>query len=317
MHAPGTHWKTGADRRSSLSLLWDFSTFRWLCKTSLEANTLHDQTPGKNTRNERTMRWQTNVMIVWKSCAKSRQLSKQATSGRQHISTDTPRNRGESLEKRGHTSKKGHYPLLVPSVCGPQMVWECVRAYVHAYVHTCVFVCVCGGGGGVGGGGGGGGGGGRGGGGGINLKCPPLWHVHILVHSVLCLCTHAHTHMHAHTHILITFEDSELTGLKVDVAKKSSSTERWNRKMLQFRQYQLQASARWHWHQGARSGSPAQTWLAHQTGRCGAGAAPGSRKFCLLSGPLPPAKHTRMHARMHACTHIHTHTVTEIWCNSK
>ena len=84
-----------------------------------------------------------------------------------------------------------------------------MRAYVRAYVHTCVFVCVC-----------------RGGGGGINLKCPPCWHVHILVHSVLCLCTHAHTHMHAHTHILITFEDSELTGLKVDVAKKSSSTER-------------------------------------------------------------------------------------------
>ena len=143
MYAHGTHQKPGADRRSSLSLLWDFRTFRWLCKASLEANMLHDQTPGKNTRHECTMRWQTHVMIVWKSCTKSWQLSKQATCSRQHISTDTPRNRGESLEKRGHTSKKGQYPLLAPSVRGPQMVWECMRAYVYAYVHTCVCVCVC------------------------------------------------------------------------------------------------------------------------------------------------------------------------------
>ena len=102
----------------------------------------------------------------------------------------------------------------------------CTYVCICAYMCVCVCVCVC-----V-----------FGGGGGINLKCPPHWHVHISVHSVICLCTHAHTHtcmhththmhahthtrMHTHTHILVTFEDSELMGLKVDVAKKSSSTER-------------------------------------------------------------------------------------------
>ena len=86
----------------------------------------------------------------------------------------------------------------------------CTYVCICAYMCVCVCVCVC-----VLGGG-------------INLKCPPHWHVHISVHSVICLCTHAHTHtcMHTHTHILVTFEDSELMGLKVDVAKKSSSTER-------------------------------------------------------------------------------------------
>ena len=40
--------------------------------------------------------------------------------------------------------------------------------------------------------------------------------IYILVHSVLCQCIHTSTH--THTRILIPFEDSELTGLKGDIA---------------------------------------------------------------------------------------------------
>ena len=50
---------------------------------------------------------------------------------------------------------------------------------------------------------------------GMNLKCALHWHICISVYSVLCQCIHTHTHMR----ILIPFEDSELTGLKVDTAQ--------------------------------------------------------------------------------------------------
>ena len=47
---------------------------------------------------------------------------------------------------------------------------------------------------------------------GINLKYALHWHINI-VHSVLCQC-----HMHRHKCILKPSEDSELMGLKVDIA---------------------------------------------------------------------------------------------------
>ena len=58
---------------------------------------------------------------------------------------------------------------------------------------------------------------------GMNLKLYAVrWHIHIAVHSVLCQhYTQAHTH--THKHIFTQFEDSELTGLKVDIAVKSVS----------------------------------------------------------------------------------------------
>ena len=53
---------------------------------------------------------------------------------------------------------------------------------------------------------------------GMNLKYALRWHIHISIHSVLCQCN---TQAHAHTHILKPFEDSEPTGLKVDIACSS------------------------------------------------------------------------------------------------
>ena len=55
---------------------------------------------------------------------------------------------------------------------------------------------------------------------GMNLKCVLCWHIHISVHSVLCQC---YTHKHTHTRIFKPFEDSELTGLKMDTAHKPNT----------------------------------------------------------------------------------------------
>ena len=49
----------------------------------------------------------------------------------------------------------------------------------------------------------------------MNMKYALLWYIHRSVHSVLCQC---YTHKHMHTRILKPFEDSEPTGLKVDLA---------------------------------------------------------------------------------------------------
>ena len=76
-------------------------------------------------------------------------------------------------------------PLLAPSVRGPQMVWECV----------CVCVCVCA----------------RA----RAMKYALRWHITISVHSLLCQCQ-----KHTHTRIHKPFEDSEPTGLIVDIAKE-------------------------------------------------------------------------------------------------
>ena len=54
------------------------------------------------------------------------------------------------------------------------------------------------------------------GGNGMNLKYALSWHIHIPVYSVLCQC---YTQAHTHTRILKPFEDSEPTGLKVDIAR--------------------------------------------------------------------------------------------------
>ena len=47
-----------------------------------------------------------------------------------------------------------------------------------------------------------------------------------VVRTSSSFCTHTHTPTHSlcvsHTHILITFEDCELTGLKVDIAGESA-----------------------------------------------------------------------------------------------
>ena len=72
-------------------------------------------------------------------------------------------------------------------------VCVCVRACVRACVHACVCVDR------------------------MNLKYAVRWHIHISVHSVLC---QHYTQAHAYTHILKPFEDSEPTGLKVDIAQR-------------------------------------------------------------------------------------------------
>ena len=82
-------------------------------------------------------------------------------------------------------------PLLALLVCGPQIVWVCV--------------CVCGQ---------------------NELEVCTMLHIHISVHSVQCqfyTSTHTHTHTHTHTCILKPFEDSEPTGLKVDIACVAST----------------------------------------------------------------------------------------------
>ena len=81
-------------------------------------------------------------------------------------------------------------------VCVCVCVRACVRPCVRACVRACVRVCVC-----VDG---------------MNLKYALRWQIHISVPSVLCQC---YTQAHAHTHILKPFEDSEPTGLKVDIAE--------------------------------------------------------------------------------------------------
>ena len=50
---------------------------------------------------------------------------------------------------------------------------------------------------------------------GMNLKYALCWHIHISVHSYYASV------IHKHTHILKPFEDSEPTGLKVDIAHLS------------------------------------------------------------------------------------------------
>ena len=54
---------------------------------------------------------------------------------------------------------------------------------------------------------------------GMNLKYALRWHIHISVHSVLYASV---MHKHSHTRILKPFEDSEQTGLKVDIAHRST-----------------------------------------------------------------------------------------------
>ena len=60
---------------------------------------------------------------------------------------------------------------------------------------------------------------------GMNLKYALLWHIHRSVYSVLCQYYNLYTQAHAHTPQTISallevkpFEDSEPTGLKVDIA---------------------------------------------------------------------------------------------------
>ena len=53
----------------------------------------------------------------------------------------------------------------------------------------------------------------------MNLKYALPWHINISVHSVLCQC-----HKHTHTRILKPFEDSEPTGLKVDIGTTSPTS---------------------------------------------------------------------------------------------
>ena len=45
-------------------------------------------------------------------------------------------------------------------------------------------------------------------------------HQFVPYHASAVTQAHAHTHTHTHTHILKSFEDSESTGLKVDIAGK-------------------------------------------------------------------------------------------------
>ena len=47
----------------------------------------------------------------------------------------------------------------------------------------------------------------------MNLKYTLHWHIHISLHSILC-----QYYTRTHKHILKSFEDSKLTGLKVDIA---------------------------------------------------------------------------------------------------
>ena len=72
----------------------------------------------------------------------------------------------------------GQYPLLAPSVCYPQMVWGCLRVCVLVYSTGIV-------------------------------RNEQMCAYFRFIPSI---------HTHTHTHILIPFEDSELTGLKVDIA---------------------------------------------------------------------------------------------------
>ena len=75
-------------------------------------------------------------------------------------------------------------PLLASSVRGPQMVWECQWEW------ECV--CVDG----------------------MNLKYALRWHIHIIISSFRTMPV-----LYTHTRILKPFEDSELAGLKVDIAE--------------------------------------------------------------------------------------------------
>ena len=50
---------------------------------------------------------------------------------------------------------------------------------------------------------------------GMNLKYALCWHINISVHPYYASAIHKHTH----TRILKPFEDSEPTGLKVDIAE--------------------------------------------------------------------------------------------------
>ena len=94
-------------------------------------------------------------------------------------------------------------PLLAPSVCGPQMVWECVShcvcVCVCACVRACVCVCVC-------------------------VCARVCGRNELNVYTTLTyprISSFRAIHKHAHTHILKPFEASQLTGLKVDIAASS------------------------------------------------------------------------------------------------
>ena len=79
-------------------------------------------------------------------------------------------------------------------VCACVRAWVCVGGWVcvRACVRACVRVD------------------------GMNLKYALRWHIHISVHSVLCQYD---THTHASSNHY--FEDSEPTGLKVDIPLKT------------------------------------------------------------------------------------------------
>ena len=51
---------------------------------------------------------------------------------------------------------------------------------------------------------------------GMNLKCALRWHIHIIISSFRAM--QVLRHKHTHTRILKPFENSEPTGLKVDIA---------------------------------------------------------------------------------------------------
>ena len=80
-------------------------------------------------------------------------------------------------------------------VCARVRVCMCVCARMHVYVHTCVHACMCvrvyG----------------------MNLKYAVRWHIHIIISSFRTMPV-----LYTHTRILRSFEDSELAGLKVDIA---------------------------------------------------------------------------------------------------
>ena len=93
-------------------------------------------------------------------------------------------------------------PLLAPvSLRSSNGIRMCVCVCECESVCVCVCVCVC-----VDG---------------MNFKYALRWHIHMLVHSVLYASI---IHKHTHTRILKLFEDSEPTGLKVDIANNYTTT---------------------------------------------------------------------------------------------
>ena len=53
----------------------------------------------------------------------------------------------------------------------------------------------------------------------MNLKCAQHWHIGSFWTKPVHMHTCMHAHMHEYTHVLIPFEDGELMGLKVDIAR--------------------------------------------------------------------------------------------------